>query len=150
MIVKANISDTKLLSEIAMISKSFWGYTKQQLDSLVDDLTVSEKLILETHTFNFLVEDKIVGFYILNQQQNNNCELEMLFVLPNFIGKGIGKQLLQHAFKKAKNLKVKTVALLADPNAVAFYTSQGFKIIYKKESSIAGRFLPIMQKDLEV
>ncbi|WP_438977996.1 GNAT family N-acetyltransferase, partial [Polaribacter sp.] len=103
MIVKANISDASLLSEIAMISKSFWGYTKQQLDSWVDDLTVSEKLILETHTFNFLVEDKIVGFYILNQPQNNNCELEMLFVLPNFIGKGIGKQLLQHAFKKAKN-----------------------------------------------
>ena len=150
MIVKANISDTKLLSEIAMISKSFWGYTKQQLDSWVDDLTVSEKLILETHTFNFLVEDKIVGFYILNQPQNNNCELEMLFVLPNFIGKGIGKQLLQHAFKKAKNLNVKTVALLADPNSVAFYTFQGFKIIDKKESSIAGRFLPIMQKDLEV
>jgi len=133
MIVKANISDASLLSEIAMISKSFWGYTKEQLDTWVDDLTVSKNLILETHTFNFLVEDKIVGFYILNQPQNNNCELEMLFVLPNFIGKGIGKQLLQHAFKKAKNLKVKTVTLLADPNAVAFYTSQGFKIIDKKD-----------------
>ena len=150
MIVKANISDASLLSEIAMLSKSFWGYTKEQLDSWVDDLTVSENLILETHTFNFLVDNKIVGFYILNQPQNNNCELEMLFVLPNFIGKGIGKQLLQHAFKKAKNLKVKTVTLLADPNAVAFYTSQGFKTIDKKESSIAGRFLPIMQKDLKV
>ena len=71
-------------------------------------------------------------------------------MLPVFIGKGIGNQLIQHAFLKAKELKCNKVTLLADPNAVAFYTSQGFKIIDKKESAIAGRFLPIMQKDLEV
>ncbi|WP_302849917.1 hypothetical protein [Polaribacter batillariae] len=38
--------------------------------------------------------------------------------------------------------------LLADPNAVSFYNSQGFYKVDEKESTIVGRFLPMMQKDL--
>lgn len=40
------------------------------------------------------------------------------------------------------------MTVLADPNAVPFYSSQGFVIVAKKDSSIAGRFLSVMQKDL--
>tara|TARA_B110001454_G_scaffold58997_1_gene57727 strand:- start:69 stop:191 length:123 start_codon:yes stop_codon:yes gene_type:complete len=40
------------------------------------------------------------------------------------------------------------MTLLADPNAVPFYDKKGFYEVDKKESSIPGRFLPVLQKYL--
>lgn len=148
MIARAKLSDAKLLSEIAIISKAFWGYKKEDLQSWVNDLTVTDNMIIECDVYQYAIDSKTVGFYVLNPPEKENSELEMLFVLPAFIGKGIGKQLLLHAFEKAKTMSSKTMTLLADPNAVPFYESQDFIIIDKKESSIAGRFLPVMLKYL--
>ena len=167
MIVKGKLSDTKKLTEIALTSKAFWGYSKENIASWRSDLTVTSKMIEECDVFKFLQNDKIAGFYILNPpekttyysnqvyteqsrsiEESLSVELEMLFVLPEFIGKGIGKQLLQHSFEKAQKLNCESMTLLADPNAVPFYSSQGFYEIDKKESSIPNRFLPVMQKDL--
>lgn len=148
MIVSTNSSDGELLTEIALTSKAYWGYSKENIDSWKEDLTVTSKMILECDVFKFLKDDKIAGFYILNPPIKNTIELEMLFVLPEFIGKGIGKQLLHHAFEKAKKLGSKSMTLLADPNAVLFYNSQGFYEVDKKESSIPNRFLPVLKKDL--
>ncbi|QXP73453.1 GNAT family N-acetyltransferase [Tenacibaculum sp. AHE15PA] len=148
MIQKATINDRNLLTNIALTSKAHWGYSNELIESWRSDLTVTSKMIEDVFVYKFLQKDKIAGFYILNQPIENKIELEMLFILPEFIGKGIGKNLLLHAFTKARNLKVNKLTLLADPNAVDFYKSQGFVIIDKKESSIPNRFLPIMQKDL--
>ena len=148
MIVSAIITDAKKLTEIALQSKAFWGYSNKQIESWKEDLTVSEKMIQEMLVFKFISDAKIVGFYILNKPVLKTIELEFLFVLPSFIGKGIGNQLLQNAFKRANSLDCEKMILLADPNAVPFYKSKGFKVIDKRESSIAGRFLPVLQKDL--
>ena len=86
---------------------------------------------------------------MLNSPKGKIITLEMLFVLPGFIGKGIGKQLLLHSFEEAKKRGVEFITLLADPNAVSFYSSQGFYQTDEKESSIPNRFLSVMQKDLK-
>ena len=148
MITKATIKDVDLLTNIALTSKAHWGYSNELIESWRTDLTVTLKMIEEAMVYKFIQNNKIAGFYILNQPKENNIELEMLFILPEFIRKGIGKKLLLHAFKESQKLNTNTITLLADPNAVAFYKSQGFKIIDKKESAIPNRFLPIMQKDL--
>ncbi|WP_299049836.1 GNAT family N-acetyltransferase [uncultured Polaribacter sp.] len=149
MISVAKIKDANKLTEIALKSKVYWGYSNHLIESWQEDLTITSVMISESYIFKFLVDDTIVGFYFLNPLIEKSIELEMLFVLPAFIGKGIGKQLLIHAFQKARTLKASTMTLLADPNAVPFYNSQGFYTIDNKESSIIGRFLPVMQKDLE-
>jgi GNAT superfamily N-acetyltransferase len=148
MIDIAIVSEAKTLSIIALKSKSFWGYADEMLESWTTDLTVSEKMIEEMIVYKFISDTKIIGFYILNQPKEKSIELEFLFVLPSFIGKGIGSQLINHAFKKAKNLNCNLVTLLADPHAVPFYESKGFTIAGEKESAIPGRFLPLLQKDL--
>lgn len=149
MIVSIDKSDAQELSIIALKSKSFWGYSNELLESWRNDLTVTFAMISDCAIFKFLVDDHIAGFYILNPPKDNSIELEMLFVLQEFIGKGIGKQLLQHSFEKALKLNVNSMTLLADPNAVPFYESRGFYEIDKKESSILGRFLPVLKKDLK-
>lgn len=149
MIIRANPSDAKRLTEIALKSKAFWGYSDELIESWREELTITSKMISSSHIFKFIVDDRTVGFYFLNPPKEKSIELEMLFVLPEYIGNGIGKQLLQHSFKEAINLNAKTMTLLADPNAVRFYESKGFYKISQKQSSIAGRFLPVMQKDLK-
>ena len=149
MIKIAVVSDALKLTEIALKSKAFWGYSDELLKSWTHDLTVSEKMIQEMMVYKFISDAKIIGFYILNRPKETSIELEFLFVLPSFIGKGIGNRLLQHAFIKAKDLKCSQITLLSDPHAVSFYEAKGFVQFGIKESAIAGRFLPLMQKDLE-
>ncbi|WBX70890.1 GNAT family N-acetyltransferase [Tenacibaculum retecalamus] len=150
MIQIASTKDIELLTNIALLSKAYWGYPNELIESWRSDLTVTPKMIEDAFVYKFVQNNKIAGFYILNQPIKNNIELEMLFILPEFIGKGIGKRLLLHAFEKARKLNINKLTLLADPNAVDFYKSQGFIIIDKKESTIPNRFLPIMQADLTV
>ncbi|GFD80204.1 hypothetical protein KUL118_30660 [Tenacibaculum sp. KUL118] len=44
MIVKAQIQDANLLTEIAISSKAYWGYSKEQMEEWKNDLTVSPKM----------------------------------------------------------------------------------------------------------
>ena len=144
----ADVSDSEKLTEIAMQSKSYWGYSKELLESWRNDLTVTVEMLRMDTVYTYCMNNEVVGFYVLNTPIEDSIELEMLFVLPTFIGKKIGKIMLQHAVQKAKIFKVNTMTLLADPNAVKFYESQGFYQTGKQESSIPNRFLPTMQKDL--
>ncbi|WP_299124140.1 GNAT family N-acetyltransferase [uncultured Tenacibaculum sp.] len=149
MIQKANIKDAQLLTSIALTSKAYWGYNEELINSWKDDLTVTSKMIKEMMVYKFISSQKTIGFYILNQPQNNTIELEFLFIHPDVIGQKIGKQLLTHAIEKAKSLNIQTMTLLADPNAQPFYESQGFISTGRKESSIPNRFLPIMKLNLK-
>jgi GNAT superfamily N-acetyltransferase len=148
MIISANISDAKTLTEIALNSKAFWNYSAEQLKNWTEELAVSEKMIQEMIVYKFIFDNKTVGFYILNPLEQKSIALEFLFVLPAFIRKGFGKQLMNHAFQKAIALNNKEITLLADPNAVSFYKKNGFEVIAKKESTIPNRFLPVMKRGL--
>ena len=148
MITKAIALDTDSLTNIALKSKAYWGYTKEQIESWHHDLTITEKIMKNMFVYKYILDDTIAGFYILNQPKKDTIELEFLFVLPEFIGKGIGKKLLEDSYIKAKQFNVSTIVLLADPNAKSFYESQGFLYQGEKESSIPNRFCPLMKKDL--
>ncbi len=52
--------------------------------------------------FVYLIDDKIVGYYSLSALNGEEIELNNLSVLPQFRHKGIGKELLMHAFEFAK------------------------------------------------
>lgn len=52
--------------------------------------------------FVFCDNNKIVGYYSLSVSDDGECELNNLAVLPEYRHKGIGKGLLDHAEKTAK------------------------------------------------
>lgn len=49
------------------------------------------------------------GYYSLLMQDNNECELNNLAVLPEYRHCGIGKKLLEHAYESAKNQGCKII-----------------------------------------
>ena len=145
MIIKAQISDAKKLTEIALKSKAFWGYSESQIESWREDLTITSKMFEDWNIYKYIIDNEIAGFYILNRANIRTSFLEFLFVAPNFIRKGIGKKLLDHASDYCKSGSCAILNVLSDPNAENFYAKYGFKVIAQTESSVKGRFLPEME-----
>ncbi|TSE08939.1 GNAT family N-acetyltransferase [Aquimarina algiphila] len=85
---------------------------------------------------------KIIGFLGVAEQN-----LEMLFIHPNFIGKGVGKTLLQYAIKK---LNVTKVDVNEDnQQALKFYEHHGFKIFDRSALDASGKPYPILYMQLD-
>ena len=68
--------------------------------------------------------------------------LEMLFLHPDMIGKGVGRQLVQHAFDE---YQVNAVYVNEQsPNAAAFYRRMGFVLDHRTECDEQGRPFPLL------
>ncbi|MFY0630504.1 MAG: GNAT family N-acetyltransferase [Flavobacteriaceae bacterium] len=145
MIVRAVLSDAEILTEIAMASKAYWGYTDEQVESWREDLTITPQMFEDWNIYKYLVDGQIAGFYILNRANIRTSFLEFLFISPNYIKQGIGYQLLQHAVEYCKAGSSAILNVLSDPNAQSFYAKYGFEVIAERESSIPGRILPEME-----
>lgn len=78
----------------------------------------------------------IMGYYSLLQQDNDECELNNVCVLPEYRHKGIGDKLMKHAFITAKELGCKKISIgIVEENTVLkqWYDSYGFVHIGTKK-----------------
>lgn len=145
-------SEDKLISELALRSKAYWGYSSEFINSCLDELTYSSEQITSSKWVFQLCEDSemIVGFYSINFRNDKECELDALFVEPGYIGKGYGKSLMEHAKGIAKQKGMKNIIIQGDPNADKFYqTAGGLRIGERESGSIPGRFLPLYKIELK-
>ncbi len=79
--------------------------------------------------YAYFDEGRIVGYYSLLVQDNNQCELNNLCVIPAYRHKGIGERLLKHAFDVAQELNCKKINIgIVEENQVLrkWYESFGF------------------------
>ena len=147
-IILAKTEDSKKLTEITKVSKAYWGYSIAQLKLWDADLTITENDIAENKVMKVLENNEIIAYYSLKKAEGKKVKLDNLFVLPGYIGKGIGSTLLNNAIQYCLKLNCIEVWLESDPNATNFYLKHGFKVIAQKESSVPGRYLPIMSKTI--
>jgi len=111
-------------------------------------LTVSEEYIETNPVYNLVFDDQIVGYYSYFHESENSIKLDNLFVLPDFIGKGFGKILMNDFFMRVKSLSIQKVVLNSEPNAESFYGKFGFVKVGQIETSIKDRYMPIMELNL--
>jgi len=147
----ASSSEAAELSELAVRSKGHWGYTNEFLDACRGELSV-DPAKLESHEFEYHVAvdgPKILGFYALEELSFPAFELEALFVDPEHIGSGVGRELLQHALRNLAAKGAETLVIQGDPNATAFYEAAGARLVGSRESgSVPGRDLPLYEIDI--
>ena len=112
MIRKMNWEEIPICVEI--IRKSFqtvadeFGFTMENAPGFTAFATTEERLLSQLngeHRSMYVCEENgvICGYYSLLMQENNECELNNLAVLPEYRHKGIGKQLLEHAVSTARS-----------------------------------------------
>ena len=146
---KANSDDYEILTEITKKSKAFWGYSEEQMTQWNDALTITQEYIQTHFVYKLTKENQVIGYYSYFNSEAAIIKLDNLFVLPEYIGKGFGNQLMQDFLNRIKeNRDIKKVILDADPNAEKFYQKFAFTTIGKLETSIKNRFLPIMELKL--
>ena len=144
-IVNATSKDDEVLTFITKKSKAFWGYSEEQILKWNDSLTVSKEYIKTNNVFKLITEDTIIGYYSYFNIEKDTIKLDNLFILPEFIGKGFGKLLMNDFLNRLDKSKIKKVQIHADPNAENFYLKLGFKKVGAFETSIKNRFMPIME-----
>ncbi len=122
-----------------LIRKSFhtvadkFGFTRENAPRFTAFATTEERLIWHMdgeHRLMYLDEEDgvICGYYSLLLQDQDECELGNLAVLPEYRHLGIGGRLLKHAIKTAKEHHCTVMNLsIVDENTVlkAWYESYG-------------------------
>jgi GNAT superfamily N-acetyltransferase len=160
-IEQARAEHASKLTEIAISAKRHWNYPERWIELWIPSLTISPDYISQNETWMAVVE-KPVGFYSLvdiviarrvifpPRNDKDSLWLDNLWILPNFMGQGIGKQLFQHALERSKALGASMLKIEADPNAQSFYEKMGVRKVGEHHSEMDGqpRILPIMEINL--
>ncbi len=99
---------------------------------------------IDFHAFEVycLVESKEVGGFLGVADQ----KIEMLFLSPNFIGKGFGKKLMEFAINHLKTNKVDVNE--GNAKAVEFYKKFGFEVYERTEKDDQGGDYPLLRMKL--
>jgi ribosomal protein S18 acetylase RimI-like enzyme len=148
-IVRANPQQANELSRIAQAAKAHWGYPQRWLDIWAPQLTFSPQYFEKNEGWMAILDDVPIGFYTL-QEKDGTASIENLWVLPVYMGRGVGKALFLHALELARMRGNTTLQLEADPNAVPFYEKMGMRQIGEYQYELEGqpRSLPIMEMKL--
>ena len=141
--------DAEVLSQLSLAAKAHWGYPENLMQAWAPELTFSSEYFNDNESWIAVLDDRTVAFYTL-QDRAGIAWIENLWVLPEYIGQGIGKELFLDAASRAREMGYKTLQLEADPNAAGFYGKMGMRKIGERRSEVDGqpRFLPIMEIEL--
>jgi len=148
-IVRASPEQADELTRIALTAKAHWGYPERWLEIWRPQLTFSPEYFVENESWVAVADATPIGFCTL-QEKDGTAWIENLWVLPQYIGKGVGKSLFLHCLGLSRQRGYKTLQLEADPNAVGFYKKMGMHRIGEQLYEVEGqpRILPIMEMKL--
>lgn len=144
----AHISEQHHLTDIAMRSKAHWGYSPRFMQDCYQELKVDSTKMSSTDYQYYVAceDDKILGFAGLQRLSESICELDGLFIDPNFIGQGVGKTLFEYVRMVLHQQHFQLMRIHSDPNAADFYQKIGANLVgYSASGSIEGRQLPVFE-----
>lgn len=145
MIRKVEQKDIKECVDV--IVKSFmtvadeFGFTMDNAPRFTAFATTEDRLnwhLSGEHRPMYVYSEKgmIIGYYSLLQQDNDECELNNVCVLPEYRHRGIGDKLIKHAFITASELGCKKIHIgIVEENTVLkqWYAFYGFVHIGTKK-----------------
>ncbi len=139
--------NAEALSRVAFAAKGHWEYPGRWMELWRAELTIRPEFVRDNEVYVAISGDETVGFYALGVRGR---ELEHLWVLPAWIGTGLGRTLFEHAARRASSLGAKTIRIESDPNAEGFYRKMGAKRAGKNVYEMEGqkRALPLMVLEL--
>jgi GNAT superfamily N-acetyltransferase len=130
-------SEAATLSAIAFRAKAHWGYSAATLENWRQQLSVTPTQLQRQLAFVADVDGEPAGFYLL-APATGMWSLEHLWVAPEFMGRGMGSALLEHALRTGRDAGASQLRVDADPNAEAFYVKMGAARVGDVAAPIAG------------
>jgi GNAT superfamily N-acetyltransferase len=122
---RAEPSEAGDLEALQGRSASHWNYPDGYFDWAVDALRIPESYIRDNPVFVLLDSaGRKLGFYSFTDDADELL-LDKMFVDADQIGKGVGRNLWEHAVRTALDLGRSTFIIGSDPNAAPFYEAMG-------------------------
>ena len=146
---RAQPHHAQALTDITVTAKRHWKYPEHWIQTWIPMLTISPQYIQANETWMAVVNERPVAYYSL-KHDDPYLWLDNLWVLPDFMGKGIGAKLFKHALNVSRACQVSILMIESDPNAQTFYEKMGARKIDEHHSQLDGqlRTLPIMAINL--
>jgi GNAT superfamily N-acetyltransferase len=135
------------LREIAIASKSYWGYDLDQVREWAAAGDFSPEGLRRKESYVAEVAGRAVG-WVAVIPRGDVCWLDDLWVDPGWIGAGIGSRLFGQAAERGRQLGASRMEWEAEPNALGFYEKMGGRYLRDSKPSPWGRLLPVMGVDL--
>ena len=116
--------ESELLTRIANASKRHWNYPEAWIQSWQAQLTITADFLAANDVYVLEDEKAVKGFYGL-VARDSKIWLEHLWVLPEAMRRGIGRELFNHATEIARRRGAEQIHIESDPNAEGFYLKMG-------------------------
>ncbi len=138
-------ADIGNLTELALRSKAFWGYSQEFIEACRPHLEITAEYIRSWPVKVLEHHGKLLGFYSLKVITGEQ-RLDNLWIEPNEKKKGYGRLLFKNALIEAKNLHWDHFKMAVEPESVAFYNKMGAVMIGSVKSRLNDDlFLPHME-----
>lgn len=125
------------LSAVAFLAKSSWGYTPEQLERWrTEFLTITPAYIAANLVWVAVADPAQPAGFAAVEPHGAEAVLEHLWILPDYMGHGIGKRLFLHAAAH-----VSRFVFTSDPHADPFYYRMGARKIGEYYSMLQERTL---------
>ena len=149
-IMRAQPDDAAKLTKIAFVAKRHWGYPEKWMQHWSESLTIRQDFISSNETYSAIIDGQPVGFYGLSSD-GGQLWLEHLWVLPEAMGRGVGRALFVHALKRARALGFQSLEIESDPNAEGFYQRMGARRVGANVTEMDGRRreLPVLVYEID-
>jgi GNAT superfamily N-acetyltransferase len=150
-IVPADPSDAATMTAIALAAKRHWHYPEAWIETWRDDLTFTPEGIGAHPTYQLVEDDSALAVYRL-KIDGSDAELIDLGGRPSAMGRGMGRQLFQHAEHTARLHHCTRLHLASAPHAEAFYLHLGLQRFGEQNAQMdhLPRVLPLLEKRLRV
>jgi GNAT superfamily N-acetyltransferase len=137
-------SETADLSALAVESKRHWGYDEEFIERCRHELTVTGEDVAKGLVRVAVNENgKLLGFSML--RESPRPALDMLFVSPDEIGRGVGEALFHDSLGLARSRGWRSLFIESDPFAASFYEHVGAVLVGSSTSASTGRELPVYE-----
>jgi GNAT superfamily N-acetyltransferase len=143
---RASPEDADQLTQITIAGKRHWSYPERWMQLWMPLLTISRGYVAQNETWVAVVEDRSVAYYSL-KHDNQDMWLDNLWVLPDFMGQGLGSVLFNHALERCRAGGIVNLKIEADPHAQSFYEKMGARKTAERHTMVESqpRVLPIME-----
>jgi len=144
--LRAAPNDAARLTEIALAAKRHWGYPQSWMARWTAGMTITPDFITRNEVYVAALDGEAVAFYGLIPSRPKAI-LEHLWVLPAFMGKGLGEGLFAHALSRCRELGIARLEIESDPHALGFYARMGARQVGERLYELDGqtRALPILE-----
>lgn len=142
MIRQARPDEAAAVSDLALRSKGYWGYSDEFLEACREELTYTPEQCAAGEVFVAERDGRLLGMSAIEGKPPEG-EVVAMFVDLDAMGQGVGGGLIRHLLDESRTRGFTSLTLAADPGAEPFYVHHGATRIGEIPSgSIAGRVLP--------